>query len=134
MNKVTLIGNLTKDLETKFTPNGKSVTTGSLAVQRRYKGTDGKAATDFFNLVIWGSTGENAAKYNGKKGNKLGVSGRIENRSYEAKDGSKKYVTEIVVEETEFLNFNKSDNNDIPGDYFGGGDMTLIEDGEDMPF
>lgn len=139
MNKCHLIGNLTKDLELRYTPSSnKAVATGTIAVQRKFKNSEGKYDCDYFNIVIWGVLGENAVKYNGKKGNKIGISGRIENRSYDAKDGSKKYITEIIVEDVDYLKVNKegssSNNADIPSDYFGGGDMTPIDDGEDMPF
>lgn len=137
MNKVILIGNLTKDLELKFTPgNNTAVATGTLAVQRKRKNKDGKYESDFINIVIWGAVAENTCKYNGGKGEKLGVTGRMETRSYEAKDGSKRYITEVIVEEVEFLKGNKDGNTsqDIPSDYFGNGDMTPIDDGEDMPF
>lgn len=139
MNVVHLIGNLTKDLELRYTPGtNKAVATGSIAVQRKRKGADGKYPSDFFNIVIWGVIGENAVKYNGSKGDKIGITGRIENRSYEAKDGTKRYITEIIAEEVEYLKVNRNGASDssenIPSDYFGGGDMTPIEDGEDMPF
>lgn len=131
MNKVILIGNLTKDLELKFTPgNNTAVATGTLAVQRKRKNKDGKYESDFINIVIWGAVAENTVKYNGKKGERLGVTGRMETRSYEAKEGGKRYITEVVVEDVEFLK-NKEGNTDIPKDYFG--DMTPA-DGEDMPF
>lgn len=134
MNKIILIGNLTKDIELKQTPSGKAVGTGSLAVQRKMKGADGKYQSDFFNLVLWGALAENVSKYNGSKGDRIGITGRVENRSYEAKDGTKRYVTEVVVEEVEFLKAKKADNSNIPSDYFGNGDMTPADDNEDMPF
>lgn len=133
MNKIVLIGNLVKDIELKATPSGKSVASGTLAVQRKFKGADGKYQSDFLPIVIWGQLAENVSKYNGAKGDRLGVVGRIETRTYDAKDGSKRYITEVIVEEVDFLKVKKADGN-IPGDYFGDGDMTPIDDGEDMPF
>lgn len=137
MNKVVLIGRLTKDPELKFTPGtGTAVATFTLAVDRRFK-KEGQQSADFIPVVVWGKVAENTSNYM-KKGSQLSVAGRIETRSYEAKDGGKRYVTEVVAEEVKFL---ESKNNgqaqqpqDGPLDYFGGGDMTPIEDGEDMPF
>lgn len=138
MNKVVLIGRLTKDPELKFTPTGTSVTTFTLAVSRRYK-KEGQPQADFIQIVAWGKTGEGVANYK-KKGALISVAGRIETRNYEAKDGTKRYVTEVIAEEIIFLDYeNKQQgqaqqDNTIPGDYFGNGDMTPIDDGEDMPF
>ena len=137
MNKVVLIGRLTKDPELKFTPTGTAVTTFTLAVERRFK-KEGQPQADFIPIVVWGKTGENVANYK-KKGALLSVAGRIEIRSYEAKDGSKRYVTEVVADEVSFLDWeNKQQGqaygNGISSDYFENGDMTPIADGEDMPF
>lgn len=138
MNKVVLIGRLTKDPELKFTPTGTSVTTFTLAVSGRYK-KEGQPQADFIQIVAWGKTGEGVANYK-KKGALISVAGRIETRNYEAKDGTKRYVTEVIAEEIIFLDYeNKQQgqaqqDNTIPGDYFGNGDMTPIDDGEDMPF
>lgn len=138
MNKVVLIGRLTKDPELKFTPTGTSVTTFTLAVSRRYK-KEGQPQADFIQIVAWGKTGEGVANYK-KKGALISVAGRIETRNYEAKDGTKRYVTEVIAEEIIFLDYeNKQQgqaqqDNTIPGDYFGNGGMTEIEDDSDMPF
>lgn len=103
MNKTILSGNLTKAPELRETPNGKSVATFSLAVKRDY-GDE----TDFFNIVVWGKNGENCAKYL-DKGSKVLVVGQLQNRSYEAKDGSKRTVTEIQANEIEFLTFKEKE-------------------------
>lgn len=138
MNKVVLIGRLTKDPELKFTPTGTSVTTFTLAVSRRYK-KEGQPQADFIQIVAWGKTGEGVANYK-KKGALISVAGRIETRNYEAKDGTKRYVTEVIAEEIIFLDYeNKQQgqaqqDNTIPGNYFGNGGMTEIEDDSDMPF
>lgn len=138
MNKVVLIGRLTKDTELKFTPTGTSVTTFTLAVSRRYK-KEGQPQADFIQIVAWGKTGEGVANYK-KKGALISVAGRIETRNYEAKDGTKRYVTEVIAEEIIFLDYeNKQQgqaqqDNTIPGDYFGNAGMTEIEDDSDMPF
>ncbi|HCW73320.1 MAG TPA: single-stranded DNA-binding protein [Clostridiaceae bacterium] len=134
MNKVVLIGRLTKDPELKYTPgNGTAVTTVTLAVDRRYS-KDEKKEADFIPVVIWGKSAESTAQYM-RKGLLMGVSGRIQTRSYEAKDGGKRYVTEVVAEEIKFLEWgNKTGSNESSGsDYDGYEDMTPIDDG-DIPF
>ena len=102
MNKVMLIGNLTRDPETNTIPSGASVCKFSIAVNRRFADAEGNRATDFFNIVAWRALGENCGKFL-KKGSKVGVVGQIQTRSYEAQDGSKRNVTEIVADEVEFL-------------------------------
>lgn len=101
-NKVFMIGNLTKDVDIRTTNNGKSVASISLAVKRNFKNDKGEYDTDFFNVVVYGAQADNCAKYL-KKGSKISVVGRLQTRDYEAKDGTKRYVTEIVTEEVEFL-------------------------------
>lgn len=98
MNKVFLVGRLTKAPELKTTPNGVSVATFTLAVNRRGK----EAGADFLPIVAWRTTAELCGKYL-SKGQKAAVSGEIRTRSYEAKDGSHRYVTEIQAEDVEFL-------------------------------
>lgn len=102
MNNVVLVGNLTKDPELSTTPNGVSVCRFGIAVQRDYANADGDKITDFFNVTVWRAQAEHCAKYL-SKGKKVGVIGRLENRSYEDKDGVKRYVTDIVAESVEFL-------------------------------
>lgn len=102
MNKCILIGNLTKDPELTTTTNGVAVCRFAIAVSRRYSNSDGERETDFLNIVVWRSLGENCHKFL-KKGSKVGIVGNIQSRSYDAADGTKRYVTEIVAEEVEFL-------------------------------
>ena len=102
MNKVWLIGNLTKDPELTETPNGVAVCKFSIAVSRDYSSSDGTRETDFFNITVWRGRAENCGKYL-KKGNKVAVVGRLQTRSYDDKDGNKRYVTDIVADEVEFL-------------------------------
>ena len=102
-NKIVLSGNLTKAPELRTTNSDKSVATFSLAVKREYS-----EETDFFNIVVWGKQGENCGKYL-DKGSKVLVVGRLQNRSYEAKDGSKRTVVEVVSEEVEFLTFKEKE-------------------------
>ena len=108
MNKCILVGNLTKDPELTTTSNGVAVCRFAIAVSRRYANADGERETDFLNIVVWRSLGENCHKFL-KKGSKVGVVGNIQNRSYDATDGSKRYITEIVAEEVEFLSTKSTD-------------------------
>lgn len=102
MNKVILIGNLTRDAEVFETKAGKSACKFSIAVQRDFKDADGNFPTDFFNGVLWG---DHAAKMAGymTKGKKIAVEGRVKNRTYEDKDGQKRTVTEIFADHVELL-------------------------------
>ena len=109
MNKCILIGNLTKDPELSTTTNGVAVCRFAIAVSRRYSNSDGERETDFLNIVVWRSLGENCHKFL-KKGSKVGVVGNIQSRSYDAADGTKRYVTEIVAEEVEFLSTRNADD------------------------
>ena len=102
MNKVILVGNLTRDPELITTNNGISLCRFSLAVQRRFASQDGEREADFINIVVWRAQGENCNKYL-KKGSKCAVSGSLQNRSYDANDGTKRTVTEIIADEVEFL-------------------------------
>ena len=102
MNKITLIGNLTRDPEHVTTSSGISLCRFGLAVQRRFSSNDGEKDVDFFNIVVWRGAAENCYKYL-KKGSKVGISGSIQIRNYEANDGTKKLNVDIVAEEVEFL-------------------------------
>ena len=108
MNKVILIGNLTKDPEITTTTNGVSVCRFSIAVSRRFANADGNRDTDFLNIVVWRGLADNCHKFL-KKGSKVGVVGSLQTRSYDATDGSKRYVTEIVADEVEFLSTKGAD-------------------------
>lgn len=107
MNKVMLVGNLTKDPELATTNSGVAVCRFTLAVSRKYSNAEGERETDFINIIVWRSQAENCHKYL-KKGSKCGVVGSIQTRNYDAQDGTKRYVTEIVAEEVEFLNSRNS--------------------------
>ena len=102
MNKVILIGNLTKDPELNTTTSGISVCRFSIAVQRRFVNSEGEREADFINIVAWRGLGENCHKYL-RKGSKAAVVGNIQTRSYDAEDGTKRYVTEIIADEVEFV-------------------------------
>ena len=109
MNKVIMVGNLARDPELTTTSNGVAVCRFAIAVSRRYSNAEGERETDFLNIVVWRNLGENCHKFL-KKGSKVGVVGNIQSRSYDAQDGSKRYVTEIVAEEVEFLSTKQSDD------------------------
>ena len=153
MNKVILIGRLTKDPELKFAAgSGTAVTRFSLAVTRPFK----KDETDFINCIAFGKTGETIAQYL-TKGRQLAVTGSIRTGSYDAKDGTKRYTTDVVVDSFEFIgsgnnggagrdqgsynnglgSSNMNSDYSTPSDNFGGmnfeEDMTPVDDG-DMPF
>ena len=125
MNKVFLVGRLTKAPELKTTPNGVSVATFTLAVNRR--GTE--AGADFLPIVAWRTTAELCGKYL-SKGQKAAVSGEIQTRSYEAKDGSRRYVTEINASEVEFLE--KPQGREKPSAEFAEEMAELLE--AELPF
>lgn len=132
MNKVVLIGRLTKDPELNFLAGtGKAVTRFSLAVARPFK----KDETDFINCIAFGKTGETIAQYI-TKGRQLAVTGSIRTGSYDAKDGTKRYTTNVVVDSFEFIG-NSNSNNNNQDENFGNvnfeEDMTPVDDG-DMPF
>lgn len=130
MNKVVLIGRWVRDLELKFTPNnGTAVAQGTLAVDRKFKKDSGEKETDFITVVIWGKVAESAVTHTGK-GKLCAVSGRIQTRSYEAKDGTKRYITEIVSEELQFIEW-VTNKNEKGSEYSS--DITEVDDGE-IPF
>lgn len=107
MNKVYLIGNLTRDPEVSTTNSGISVCRFAIAVNRTYTSSDGNREVDFFNVTVWRAQAENCGKYL-KKGSKVAVCGSLQNRSYEDKDGIKRNVTDIVANEVEFLSTKNS--------------------------
>lgn len=102
MNKVFLIGNLTKDPEVRTTGGGTNVCTFRIAVTRRFQNQQGERVSDFFDVVAWRQLADLCGRYLAK-GRKVAVVGELQTRNYEAKDGTKRYVTEIVADEIEFL-------------------------------
>lgn len=110
-NKVILMGNLTRDVEVRTTASGQNVANFSLAVSRSWRGQDGQQQdqTSFINCVAWGKPGEIIAQYV-KKGSPLLVSGRLDQRSYEDKDGNKRTAVEVVVEDFNFVSGGRNDN------------------------
>ena len=102
MNKVVLVGRLTKDPELRTTPTGRNVCQFSVAVSRNFTNANGEREADFINCVVWDKQAENLVKYQ-KKGNQIAVEGRIQTRNYDDKDGKKVYVTEILASNISFL-------------------------------
>jgi len=102
MNRVILVGRLTKDPELRYTPSGAAVATFTLAVNRTFTNQQGEREADFINCVVWRRQAENAANFL-KKGSLAGVDGRLQSRSYEGQDGRRVYVTEVVAESVQFL-------------------------------
>lgn len=106
MNVAILIGRLTKDPELKYIPStGKAVAKFSIAVDRPFSTKDGQKQADFFNIVVWGKMAENCSNYL-SKGSLAGVKGPIQNRNYDNQSGEKRYITEIIANEVQFLSKN----------------------------
>ena len=125
-NKVVLIGRLTADPELKYTPGaGAAVCSFTLAVDRKPT-KDGKKEADFLRCTAWNKTAENIANYM-SKGSMLGISGHLQSRNYQDKEGNKRNITEIVVEEAQFLDSKKGK----PKEEYE--DMTNVSD-DTVPF
>ena len=102
INSIVLVGRLTRDPELKYTGNNVAVASFSLAVNRNFKDANGERETDFINCVIWRQQAENLANW-AKKGALIGITGRIQTRSYENQQGQRVYVTEVVAENFQML-------------------------------
>jgi single-strand DNA-binding protein len=101
LNRVVLVGRLTKDPELRRTQSGAAVTTFTLAVDKRFSRDQDRTA-NFFTIVAWNNTAENVAKYM-RKGNLVGVDGRLDQRSYERADKTRGYVVEVIADQVSFL-------------------------------
>jgi single-strand DNA-binding protein len=150
MNVITLTGNATKDCELRYTPNGKGVANGTIAVRRDFKNQNGEYETDFINFIALGGLSEVMANHI-KKGDKFGITGRLQIRKWEKDGGEKQYFTEVIVNSFDFPpkngnnqsntntrqnqnNSNASQNNSrIDGDPFNGSGQIDISD-DDLPF
>jgi single-strand DNA-binding protein len=108
MNKIILIGRLTKDVDMRFTQEGKAVANFTLAVDRPYKNQQGEKEADFIKIVAWGKLAEHCGNYIGK-GRLVAVCGRLQTRSYKGDDGQRRYVTEVVADEVKFLDWPKEE-------------------------
>jgi len=102
LNRVLLVGRLTKDPELRYTPSGVATATFTLAVNRTFTNQSGEREADFINVVVWRRPAENVANFL-KKGSLAGVDGRLQTRNYEGQDGKRIYVTEVVAESVQFL-------------------------------
>jgi single-strand DNA-binding protein len=135
MNVITLTGNATKDFELRYTPNGKPVGSGTIAVRRDFKNQQGEYETDFINLVVLGKLSEIMANHI-RKGDKFGVTGRLQIRIWDKDNGEKAYFTEVVVNGFDFPDKKKQENSAPkytadPGDPFQGG---IDINSDDLPF
>ena len=133
MNKVILLGRLTKDPELKTTPTGISVTTFSIAVERNYVNEEtGQRDADFINCLCWRKQAENIARYC-TKGSQIAVDGRIQTRNYEDRDGNKRFVTEVVADNVTFLSQKKQETQVEKQESVDLNDEIELTD-EDLPF
>lgn len=122
MNKVVILGRLTKDPDVKYTPTQKVVTSFTLAVERPFLNNEGKREADFIPVVVWGKAAELCGNSLGK-GHRLLVEGRLQIRNFDAKDGTKHWVTEVIASNVEFIE-RKSDAKNV--------NMTSL--GKEVPF
>jgi len=143
LNKAILVGRITKDLEVRYTQSGKAVGQTSIAVARNFSSSNGETESDFINIVIWGKAAETFATYTAK-GNLVSVVGRIQTRNYENNSGQKVYVTEVVVEEFNFLEKKRSLNpeknkktdqkQNQPNPFAASGNTEIDISDDDIPF
>lgn len=115
---------MTKDIEIRYTQNQKEVGSFDLAVNRNYKNSNGEYDTDFFKCIAWGNLAKTIQTYT-SKGSQIAIEGRVENRKYQANDGTNRYVTEVVVEEIQLLDSKK--NNATSG-------QEEIAQSDELPF
>lgn len=114
INNVVLVGRLVRDPELRYTPENHAVATFTLAVNRRFKNAQGEREADFINCVMWRQNAENLANW-GKKGSLLGVTGSIQVRNYENKEGQRVYVTEVLVDNFQMLESRTAQENSGQG-------------------
>lgn len=129
LNRVILIGRLTKDPELRYTPNGTAVASFTLAVNRGFANQQGEREADFIPIVVWQKQAENCANYI-SKGSLVAVEGRIQVRNYDGKDGQRRWVTEVVAENVRFLD--KRDSGENTGMKSFGNEVEFSDD--DIPF
>lgn len=134
MNKVFLIGRLTKDPELKFTSgSGVAVAKFGLAVDRNFVDSEGKKQADFINIICWRKLAEHVANHLGK-GRLVAVSGSIQTRNYQTQDGRKVYITEVVADEVKFLDWPKNSTNGSNENNITSENDFFPVDDDDIPF
>lgn len=154
INRVVLVGRLTRDVDLKYTQSGAAVGQFSMAVNRQFTNANGDREADFINCVIWRKSAENFANFT-KKGSLVGIDGRLQTRNYENQQGQRVYVTEVVVDNFSLLESRETTqnrpidpapnnqrpatkptpqaNNGYQNDPFSGGQPVDISD-DDLPF
>jgi single-strand DNA-binding protein len=130
LNRVILIGRLTKDPDLRYTPNGVAVATFTLAVDRPFTNQQGERETDFIPIVVWRKLAEVCAQHLGK-GRLVAIEGRIQVRTYDGNDGQRRWVTEVVANNVRFLDRGKGDPKDQIDPSFGS-EVSFSD--EDIPF
>lgn len=141
MNKVFLIGRLTRDPELRYTGNNTAVASFSIAVNRNFTNQSGEREADFINIVVWRKQAENVKNYL-TQGSQVAIDGRIQTRSYDDQDGKKRYVTEVVADNVEFLGSkassqqggNSTSTNSEPTPYDFGGNEPSTTAVDSNPF
>lgn len=137
INSVTLVGRMAGDAELKYVNESMAVATFRLAVNRNFKGQDGKREADFINCVIWRQQAENLANW-AKKGALIGITGRIQTRSYENQQGQRVYVTEVVADSFQLLESRKDREGGQSQGYsqpdFGRNASPMDISDDDLPF
>lgn len=132
LNRIVLIGRLTKDPELRYTPNGKAVAGFTLAVDRAFRNQQGEKEADFINIVVWGAQAENSANFL-SKGKLAAVDGRLQIRSYDGQDGQKRWITEVVADNVRFLSPKEGGQGSSQGRANDLGSDVNFSD-EDIPF
>ena len=138
MNKVILIGRLTKDVELRYTQTtNTAVALFNLAVNRKFAKAGEERQTDFFNIVAWNKLAETISKYL-SKGNQVSISGRLETRNYDDEKGQKHYITEVIAEEVDFIETKNKQNSEAilnsPVPVNSENTSDFISNGNDLPF
>jgi single-strand DNA-binding protein len=150
INRVVLVGRLTKDPELRYTPSGVAVATFTLAVNRQFSNKQGEREADFISIIAWRQLAELCANYL-KKGSQAGLEGRLQTRTYDNKEGKRVYVTEVVADNVQFLSSTgekreggggfggsqpsgKGFGNDQMNDPFANDSRTIDISDDDLPF
>lgn len=135
MNKIILIGRLSRDVEVRYTTSNRACASFTIAVNRTYTNQEGQREADFINIVAWDKLGENVSKYT-HKGSLVAVEGRLQVRSYENQEGRRIYVTEVVASTVQFLETkekSEQNTNNVENDPFEEMDEKINNDLPDIP-